>query len=58
LGHFSAITGSGCRNLEEGQKVQYEASQGFRGLQATGGRSPGTSCSDIDAPLAGRIRGG
>ena len=46
LGHFSAITGSGYRNLEEGQKVQHEASQGSRGLQATGGRSPGASCSD------------
>jgi CspA family cold shock protein len=32
--HFSAISGSGYRNLEEGQKVQYEASQGPKGLQA------------------------
>ena len=44
--HFSAITASGYRNLEEGQRVQHEASQGSRGLQATGGRSPGASCSD------------
>jgi CspA family cold shock protein len=32
--HFSAITGSGYRNLEEGQRVEYEASQGPKGLQA------------------------
>ena len=32
--HFSAIAGSGYRNLEEGQKVEYEVSQGPQGLQA------------------------
>ena len=32
--HVSAITGSVYRNLEEGQKVKYEASQGPKGLQA------------------------
>jgi CspA family cold shock protein len=32
--HFSAIAGSGYRNLEEGQKVDYEVSQGPKGLQA------------------------
>jgi CspA family cold shock protein len=32
--HFSAIAGSGYRNLDEGQKVQYEVSQGPKGLQA------------------------
>jgi CspA family cold shock protein len=32
--HFSAIAGSGFRNLDEGQKVQYEVSQGPKGLQA------------------------
>jgi cold shock protein len=32
--HFSAINGSGYRNLEEGQKVEYESSQGPKGLQA------------------------
>jgi CspA family cold shock protein len=32
--HFSAITGTGYRNLDEGQKVQYETSQGPKGLQA------------------------
>ena len=32
--HFSAIAGSGYRNLEEGQKVEYEVSQGPKGLQA------------------------
>jgi CspA family cold shock protein len=32
--HFSAMSGSGYGNLEEGQKIQYEASQGRKGLQA------------------------
>ena len=32
--HFSAIAGSGYRNLDEGQKVRYETSQGPKGLQA------------------------
>ena len=32
--HFSAISGSGYRNLDEGQKVEYEVSQGPKGLQA------------------------
>jgi CspA family cold shock protein len=32
--HFSAIAGSGYRNLDEGQKVSYETSQGPKGLQA------------------------
>ena len=33
--HFSAITGSGYRNLEENQKVEYETTQGPKGLQAS-----------------------
>ncbi|HSS12161.1 MAG TPA: cold-shock protein [Acidimicrobiales bacterium] len=32
--HFSAIVGSGYRNLEEGQKVDFEVNQGPKGLQA------------------------
>ena len=32
--HFSAISGSGYRNLDEGQKVEYETAQGPKGLQA------------------------
>ncbi len=32
--HFSAIAGNGYRNLDEGQKVEYETSQGPKGLQA------------------------
>jgi cold shock protein len=32
--HFSAINGSGYRNLDEGQKVEYEVNQGPKGLQA------------------------
>ncbi len=37
--HFSAIAGSGHRNLEEGQKVQFDTEQGQKGPQATNIRS-------------------
>ncbi|MDQ1356789.1 MAG: cold shock protein [Acidimicrobiaceae bacterium] len=36
--HFSAIEGDGYRNLEEGQTVEFEVTQGPKGLQATGVR--------------------
>jgi CspA family cold shock protein len=32
--HFSAIAGEGYKNLEEGQKVEYEVTQGQKGPQA------------------------
>ena len=34
--HFSAIAGEGYKNLEEGQKVEYEVTQGQKGPQAAG----------------------
>jgi CspA family cold shock protein len=33
--HFSAIAGSGYKNLEENQKVEFEVTQGQKGLQAS-----------------------
>ena len=33
--HFSAITGTGYRSLDEGQKVTYTVSQGAKGPQAS-----------------------
>jgi CspA family cold shock protein len=33
--HFSGITGSGFKTLTEGAKVEYEATEGPKGLQAT-----------------------
>jgi cold shock protein len=33
--HFSAISGSGYRSLEENQKVEFETTQGPKGLQAS-----------------------
>ncbi len=33
--HFSAIAGSGHRNLFENQKVEFDVEQGQKGLQAT-----------------------
>ncbi len=32
--HFSAIAGNGYRSLDEGQKVEYEVTQGQKGPQA------------------------
>ncbi|GIJ80722.1 cold shock protein (beta-ribbon, CspA family) [Micromonospora phaseoli] len=32
--HFSAISASGFRSLEENQRVEFEVTQGQRGLQA------------------------
>ena len=33
--HHSNIVAEGFRSLQEGQKVEYEASQGRKGLEAT-----------------------
>jgi CspA family cold shock protein len=33
--HFSAISGNGYRNLEENQKVEFDTTQGPKGLQAS-----------------------
>jgi CspA family cold shock protein len=32
--HFSAITGKGFKSLTEGQRVEFEAAEGKKGLQA------------------------
>jgi CspA family cold shock protein len=32
--HFSAITGNGYRSLEENQRVEFDTTQGQKGLQA------------------------
>ena len=32
--HFKAITGSGYKSLEEGQRVEFVVTQGQKGLQA------------------------
>lgn len=33
--HYSAINGKGFRSLEEGQRVEFEITQGPKGLQAS-----------------------
>jgi CspA family cold shock protein len=33
--HFSAIQGDGYRNLQEGQKVEFNVEKGPKGLQAS-----------------------
>ncbi len=37
--HFSAINGSGYRELLEGQAVEFEVTQGQKGLQASSVRA-------------------
>ena len=37
--HFSAIEGGGYRELTEGQQVQFETTQGPKGLQASAVRT-------------------
>jgi CspA family cold shock protein len=32
--HYSAILGDGFRNLDEGQRVEFDVEQGAKGLQA------------------------
>jgi len=39
--HFSAITGEGYRNLEEGQQVEFDLTQGPKGPQAANVRPVG-----------------
>ncbi len=38
--HYSAITGNGFRSLEEGEKVNFEVTQGPKGLQAANVTKP------------------
>lgn len=33
--HYSAVDGKGFRNLEDGQRVQFEATRTAKGLQAS-----------------------
>ncbi|MEV6908493.1 cold-shock protein [Amycolatopsis sp. NPDC051071] len=37
--HYSEIDGHGFRSLDENQRVEFEVSQGAKGLQATGVRA-------------------
>jgi len=39
--HFSAISGEGFKTLKEGETVEYEVTQGPKGLQATNVQKPG-----------------
>jgi CspA family cold shock protein len=45
--HHSAISGSGFKSLEEGEKVTYEVTQGRKGLQAANVSIGGSSRPDI-----------
>lgn len=50
--HFSAISGSGFKNLNEGDEVEYQVEQGQKGLQAA------NVTVTKAAPLSDNERGG
>ncbi|WP_456909146.1 cold-shock protein [Geodermatophilus sp. SYSU D00703] len=57
--HFSALPDQGgYRSLDEGQRVEYEASQGQRGPQADSVRPLGGGRPSREAPARDRDRGG
>jgi CspA family cold shock protein len=55
--HFSAITGGGYRSLEEGQKVEFDITQGQKGepRRRTSGSSADASAATA-CPDAGQSR--
>ena len=55
--HFSAITGGGYRSLEEGQKVEFDITQGQKGPQAENVKVIGLRSAGTASPGAGRSRG-
>ena len=54
--HFSAITGSGYRSLDEGQKVEFDITQGREGTP--GGKRQGHRLTQRRGPLTTRTQGG
>ncbi len=48
--HYSAIQGSGYRNLEQGDDVEFEVTQGPKGLQASNVRRLGTKSGSSAGP--------
>lgn len=46
--HFSQITGDGFRSLKDGEAVEYEMSEGEKGLQARDVRRTEPAESDAD----------
>jgi CspA family cold shock protein len=55
--HVSAITGSGYRSLDEGQKAGFDITQGQKGPQAENVRITGWRTAGNDAGAAGDQRG-
>ena len=64
--HFSAITGGGYRSLQEGQKVEFDITQGQKGHRRTTSRSsaetsaPEPRCmpgTDYRRPALSTVRG-
>ena len=50
--HFSAIQMDGYRSLKEGARVDFELSQGAKGLMALNIRASGSPPAAVDAPAA------
>src|SRR6185295_14954313 len=55
--HFSAITGGGYRSLNEGQKVEFDITQGQKGPQAENVKVTGLRTAENDAGATGDHRG-
>jgi CspA family cold shock protein len=54
--HFSAITGGGYRSLEEGQKVEFDITQGQKGPQRRTSGSSADASAATASPAAGQSR--
>jgi cold shock protein len=54
--HFSAITGGGYRSLEEGQKVEFDITQGQKGPRRRTSGSSADAPAGTAPPAAGQSR--
>ena len=55
--HFSSIVGDGFRSLKDGETVEYELTEGDKGLHARNVRRPNTGTVSPPPPVAHRPMG-